>query len=131
MTDIAPITSSTTSMLISLALDAATMKHTAIAQNIANANNAGYRPLQVDFDNQVAMFRDQLLTRGNDAGIERAIDSLRSALEISEVPQAESAKVALDVEVVKMTQNALHYQALLTARGKVGAFMRMAINGGR
>lgn len=131
MSDIAPIASSTTSMLISLALDAATMKHTAIAQNIANANNEGYRPLQVDFDRQVTLFRDQLLARGNEPSVKRAIDSLRSALEISEVPPAESTKVALDVEVVKMTQNALHYQALLTARGKMGAFMRMAINGGK
>lgn len=131
MTDIAPITSNTTSELISLALNAATMRHTAIAQNIANVNTEGYRPLQVDFDRQVALFKDQLLSSGNDASTSRAIRSLNSSIKMSEVEENDASKVQLDVEIAKMTQNAIHYQALLTAKGKMSSFLRMAISGGR
>jgi len=131
MSELAPISSNATTMLVALALDAATVKHAAMAQNIANANNEGYRAAQVDFDSQVAMFRDQLLAGGNDAAAKRAVESLRAGLHVTDAPDAEAAKVAIDVEVVKMTQNTLHYQALLTARGKLAAFMRMAVSGGR
>lgn len=130
MTELAPVSSTTTETLISLALNAATMKHMALAQNIANVNNDGYRPVQVDFDSQVALFRDQLLTRGNDSSTARALETLRSAVTISESNDP-TAKVQLDVEVAKMTQNAVHYQALLAARGKMSSMLRTAINGGR
>ena len=128
MSEISAVTSSTTSMLVSLALNAATAKHMALAQNIANVNNEGYRPLQVDFEQQVAMFRDQLLNRGNDAASGRALETLRSGLQITEAPEA---KVQLDVEVAKMTQNAIHYQTLLAARSKLSSLVRMAISGGK
>jgi flagellar basal-body rod protein FlgB len=130
MSDITAVSGSTTSELVTLALNAATNRHMAIAQNIANVNNEGYRPLQVDFERQVAMFKQQLLDPGRDAGSARAFDALRNATQISEVPDT-AAKVQLDVEVAKMVQNTMYYQALLTARSKLSSLVRMAISGGR
>lgn len=130
MSEISSITNSTTSMLVTLALNASSAKHMAIAQNIANVNTEGYRPLQVDFDAQVALFKDQLLNRGNDAAAGRAIEALRAGVKITEAPEAQG-KVQLDAEVAKMTQNAIHYQTLLTARSKLSSLVRMAISGGR
>jgi flagellar basal-body rod protein FlgB len=131
MTPVLEVTGSTTSMLVSLALNAATAKHVAIAQNIANVNNEGYRPLQVDFDQQVALFKHQLLNPRNDAASARLIETLQSATEVKEADASGNSKVLLDVEMAKMAQNALHYQALLAAKGKLSSMVRMAISGGR
>ncbi|HLF22350.1 MAG TPA: hypothetical protein VI565_00400 [Burkholderiales bacterium] len=131
MTQLTAITNDTTSALVSLALNAAMAKHAAIAQNIANANNDGYRPVQVDFDRQVALFKEQLLNRDNDGAAGRAIDGLSATVRITEAPESSVDKVRIDAEVAKMTQNAVHYQALLAAHGKMAGLLRLAINGGR
>jgi|SRR3990172_4367577 len=131
MTQLTAITNDTTSALVSLALNAAMAKHAAIAQNIANANNDGYRPVQVDFDRQVALFKEQLLNRDNDGAAGRAIDGLSATVRITEAPESSVDKVQIDAEVAKMTQNAVHYQALLAAHGKMAGLLRLAINGGR
>lgn len=128
---ITAIADNTTSMLVSLALDAAASKHLAIAQNIANVNNEGYRPMRVDFDRQVALYKDELLTRNDDAISRRLLETLRAATTVSQVPESAAEKVQLDVEVAKMTRNAVHYQALLAARGKMASLISLAINGGR
>ncbi|HEX9812993.1 MAG TPA: flagellar basal body protein [Burkholderiales bacterium] len=130
MTSLTALGNDATSALVSLALDAAASKHLAIAQNIANANNEGYRPLRVEFDRQLALFRNELLDRGDDARATRLVDTLRSSTVATEEPQA-AAKVQLDVEVAKMAENTVHYQALLAARGKMASLVRIAINGGR
>src|SRR5687768_8380514 len=98
MNDITAVSSSTTSALVNLALNAATARHMAIAQNIANANNDGYRPLQVDFEEQVALFKEQLLNPRNDGVATRAIESMTSMTQIREVPDT-AAKVQLDTEI--------------------------------
>lgn len=130
MTPINGITDDATTRLIALALNAASAKHMAIAQNIANANNDDYQPLKVDFDAQIALFKDDLLDRRNDATAARIIDSLQSATMISPDDSAES-KVQLDVEVAKMAQNTVHYQALLSAYNSMTSLLSLAINGGR
>ena len=43
----------TTIDLVSLALDAALMRQTAIATNIANVNTKDYQTMGVDFENQL------------------------------------------------------------------------------
>lgn len=130
MNDITAVSSSTTSALVSLALNAATARHMAIAQNIANVNTDGYRPLQVDFEEQVALFKEQLLNPRNDGVATRAIESMNTMTQIREVPDT-AAKVQLDVEIAKMVQNTAYYQALLTAKSKLSSMLRMAISGGR
>lgn len=130
MTTLVSVTDDTTARLLALALNAATAKHIAIAQNIANANNDGYRPLKVDFDAQVALFKDQLLDPRNDAASARVFDALQTAVTIMPAGD-EPAKVQLDVEVAKMAQNTVHYEALLSAHNSMAALLRFAINGGR
>src|SRR5258706_14459440 len=106
------VTGDTTSMLISLALNAATAKHIALAQNIANVNNEGYRPLRVDFDERVAFYKNQLLDPRNDAMSMRLLETLRSATTVVETNDATGWKVQLDAEMAKMAQNTVHYEAL-------------------
>lgn len=106
--------------LARLALDAASLRHQAIANNIANANSAGFVPLKVNFEEQLAFARG----------------GMRSSVPASVRPFIESdaggaAKVSLDLEMVKLAQNTLHYQSLLTALEKRGAILSAAITEGR
>lgn len=125
------VASDTTSMLIAAALNAAQAKHLAIAQNIANVNNEGFRPLSVNFDERVAFFKHQLLDPRQDAATARVAETLREATAIVEARDSAGGKIQLDAEVAKMVQNTVHYEALLAAHGKMSSMLRTAINGGR
>lgn len=131
MTPLGAVTGDTTSLLVSLALNAATAKHYAIAQNIANANNEGYRPVRVDFDARLAFFKDRLLDRRYDAASAGMLETLRPATATTVARGSETEKVRLDVEMAKMAQNTVYYQALLAAKGKLTSLLRTAITGGR
>lgn len=126
MSETAGIGASVTGDLVIRALDASLLQHAANAANIANASTDDYRPLRVSFEKQLAAARVQLLDR-NEGVARRALESLRPAIEVD--PSAQ--RVHLDQETSSMMQNALRYQALLTALSKSGAFLRAAIREGR
>jgi len=125
------ITNTLTSSLVTRVLDAATLRHAAHAQNISNAAIPGYRPLQVNFEQQLTMARSQLLARNDESGSRRALDSVQPRIEeLAATTQDGTDTIKIDAEVAKMMQNAVYYQSLLTALGKNGSILRMAVRGG-
>ena len=107
--------------LVRLALDAASLRHQAIANNIANANSPLYTPLKVNFEEQLGFARDGLGAAGVPAHVKPFIE-----------PEAGAAPgVRLDMEMVKLAQNTIHYQSLLKALDKRGAILAAAISEGR
>ena len=129
MSEIGPISGNVTKELVSLALNAALARHNAIATNIANVNSEGFRPVHIRFDEQLALYQNRFVDRRFDGSAGRLIDSLKGSVTLAENTATE--KVQLDSEVARMVQNAVHYQALLSAQGKMTAITRMAISGGR
>src|SRR5213078_171 len=110
-----------TTALLLKALDAASLRHQAIASNLANANSVNYRPLRVNFEEQLGFAKAALagsantLTAADVAGVQ-------PRLEQEPAPKAGAAAVMLDMEMVKLSQNTLQYQALLkglTHRGSL------------
>jgi flagellar basal-body rod protein FlgB len=87
-----------------LALDAAALRHHAIAHNLANLQSEGYVPLGVRFDGK----RSELVREST-----------------------QGFAPSLDAEMVKLAQNTLHYQALVRAIGKQHAILGAAIAEGR
>lgn len=126
MNEIASVPGTVTADLVMRVLDAATLRHAAHAANIANASVEGYRAVSVSFEEQLAGARRDLLDR-DDSVARRALEALRPMM------QTETARpdVQLDREISLMMQNVVRYQALLTALGKSGAILRMAIREGR
>lgn len=129
MSEVSSIFGSATTDLVKVALNAALARHNAIATNIANVNSDGYQPVRIRFDEQLAMAQDQLMNRRYDASSKRTIESLGASMAVVEDPTL--PKVQLDHEVGRLAQNAVHYQALLSAKGKLTAITRMAISGGK
>ena len=131
MSDVGMLGSLTSSLLLK-ALDAASLRHAVLAQNIANATTPGYQPLRVNFEEQLAMARSDVLDRANDAGARRAVESLRPGIEASPAVNTNGdGIIKLDAEIAKMMQNAVYYQSLLTAMSKNGSIVRMAVREGR
>lgn len=132
MTELTAVTSSATSALVLRGLDAAALRHMAVASNIANVSNTQYQPLRVNFEEQLTMLRGELLRRGDDGAVHRALGSVAARIESDMSHAGEVAhKIQLDEEISKMMQNAIYYQSLLAAMSKNGSIVRMAINGGR
>ena len=124
-------TDQVTKALMIKALDAATLRHQAIATNIANANSVGYQPLRVNFEEQLGFARAALaggtsseLTPGDIAGV-------RAVLEQEPAPAAGNAAVMIDMEMVKLSQNTIQYQALLKGLAGRGSIISFAVNEGK
>lgn len=99
--------------LVSLALDAALMRQTAIANNIANANTQGYQAIQVSFEEQL----DQL------SPTEDHHINIKPIYEQSGVP------VQLDEQISMSVQNATQYRALIKGVNHQLAIMALAVHG--
>jgi flagellar basal-body rod protein FlgB len=114
-----------TTELVKLALDAATLRQQAIANNIANANTPGYQPLRVSFENQLTALRGKL-----EAGTGIGAELLAGvAPRLENVPASQG--VALDLETAALAENTVRYQALLKALGKQYAILNSVVTGGK
>ena len=113
--------------LVGLALDASTQRQYAIAHNIANANTAGYRPLGVSFESQLAEVRNALSSG------DRVRDSMLAGISPAIVVRSddESSPASLDMEVAALSENTLHYQALLRVLNRQLSMLSTAVGDGR
>ncbi|WP_374351374.1 flagellar basal body rod protein FlgB [Chitinimonas sp.] len=122
-------TDAITHQLVALALDAASLRHQAIAHNIANAHTAGFAPARVDFEDQLATVRAALSEgrRLQPAMLQGVHAQLSHGL-----PQAgEDRSGELDSQIAELAQNTVQYQALLKALGKQMAILSAAVNEGK
>lgn len=120
-----------TSHLVSLALDAALVRHEVIANNIANYQTPGYQAKRLSFESFLNDMRSRLQNHDDEAFISR-LDRVREYLEEGSMTTvAQNEAVELDKEMVQLTENALRYQAILKAAAKQGELLLSAINGGR
>lgn len=115
--------------MATLALDAASLRHQAIAHNIANANSPGFAPMRVSFEDQLGAVRAALgdglpLAHAMLAGVQPVLE--RSAA----LPDTDRTAM-LDMEVAEMAQNTVQYEALLKALGKQMALLGAAVNEGK
>lgn len=119
----------TTLPALSIALDAAAARHEAIASNIAHANRAGHVPLRPRFD--VEMNR----ASPGESTTRPAPRPSPFRLIVHDAPLpaggSQSAGIHLDQEMAALSQNALHYQALLKGVNRYMALMASAVTEGK
>ncbi|MBI2308412.1 MAG: flagellar biosynthesis protein FlgB [Rhodocyclales bacterium] len=115
--------SGVTGAMVEYALDGLSLRHAAIASNIANATTPGYRPQKVSFEDELAAAA---------GGSAATIAQLPAATVVSEAPRPGlDARAVLDNEVVQLNRNVLQYQALIRGIEKYTATIGTAINEGR
>lgn len=110
-----------TSVLIAKSLDGLTARMQATAQNIANANSPGYRPVRVTFE-------EQLRAAAIDGA--RAIADVQPQTELAPMP-AIASEMRLDLEMATASEIAMRYGALIDILGREIAIRNAVIAGGR
>lgn len=97
--------------LISLALDAALMRQTAIATNIANVNTKNYQSMAVDFEKQL------------NESTESTLDDVKPVYEYTDAP------TSIDEQIAASVKNATQYRALIKGLNHKLAIMKLAVQG--
>jgi flagellar basal-body rod protein FlgB len=123
-----PLESITTAAL-SLALDAASLRHQAIAANIANHATEGYVPQKVDFEAQMQEARRSLDATGRLDPV--ALASVRPALRPVTAAGGQPTQVRIDQEMADLAQNAVQFQALAKGLARHFSILSIAVNDGK
>ncbi|WP_005034697.1 flagellar basal body rod protein FlgB [Holophaga foetida] len=117
-----------TTAALGLAMDAASLRQQAIAANIANANTVGYVPMTVDFESQMEDARLSLQSQGHlDA---TALAGVRPRMR-TQTELGLPGKVMLDMEVARMAENSVQYQALAKGLSRHFAILSAAVSDGK
>jgi flagellar basal-body rod protein FlgB len=107
--------------LVVKALDGLTLRYQATAQNIANANSPGYRPVRVRFEDSL---------RSAAAHGLQAIADVKPKVELAPAPRIAS-EMRMDLEIANASQTAMRYGALITLLSREMALARTVLSGGR
>ncbi len=113
-----------------MALDAYSLRHQVIAHNIANADSESFHPLRVNFEQQLTALQSAFASGAPDADLVALADSVSPFVE--EAPASKfggDGALRLDDQMAQLAQNTLQYEALLSALGKQGALLRIAVLG--
>lgn len=110
--------------LLSRALDAAALRQSVHATNVANVDTEGYHRLEVIYSAE-----QQRLNAA--APAVDANEALGWAQVEPEVVESADAHVKLDQEMAQMAENAVRYQALLGAIERTLGMLRTAARDGR
>lgn len=108
------------SAIIGKALDGLSLRSVATAQNVANANSPGYRPLRVSFEEELT------------AAAAKGEGDVRSVLlGFDELDPAASGGLRLDLELATQSETAGRYGALIDVLGRELQLQRTVIRGGQ
>lgn len=125
--------STVTSSVVSVALDALSQRQQLIATNLANANSTGYVPQYMEFESALKQAIEEAASlSGTDA--QQVLAELRQRIGggdyvVEAGTGAASSGVQIDLEMVRLNETVLQYQALIQGMGKYGSLARMAVSG--
>ncbi|MES9938925.1 MAG: flagellar basal body rod protein FlgB [Candidatus Thiodiazotropha sp. 6PLUC2] len=121
-----------TSRLVSLALDVSSLRQQVTANNIANAETPGFAPQQVSFEQLLEANGMLTSDQPSENSLTRGLESIERQLKHGDLIETNKDElVSLDMEMVNLTENVLHYRALLEGLSKRGSLIKMAISEGR
>lgn len=120
-----------TTDVIGYALDGLSLRHAAIASNIANANSPAFRPREVRFEAQLSALLSQQRA-GSTSGTGAGTGYPPPPLVTESLPRAGlTGQRTVEAEIVRLNQNVVQYQALIKGLEKHMASLSTAINEGR
>jgi flagellar basal-body rod protein FlgB len=111
----------TSAIMTIKALDGLAVRATVTAENIANANTRGYRPLRVRFEDAL---------KSASAGGEQTIAEVSPEIDhapINSLPAGDQLRLDLEMETASTT--ALRYNALISVLGREMQLDSLAITG--
>jgi flagellar basal-body rod protein FlgB len=118
-----------TTAVVSLALDAATLRQQAISANIANAHTAGYIRQEVSFERQLDDARRDLRAHGTLDPF--ALGGIQPRIEPMSATANGATEVKLDMEMADIARNTVHYQSLVKGLARHFGILSSAISEGK
>jgi flagellar basal-body rod protein FlgB len=111
----------TSAIMITKALDGLWARSLATAQNVANANSPGYRPVRVSFEEALQ------------AAARQGPEALRNVTAtIGQAPaSAAGTEMRLDLELATASETGLRYAALLDLLGRQLQISHTVVRGGQ
>lgn len=111
--------------LLARAVDVSALRQSVYTANIANANVAGYRRLEVSFDAELERVALQMARQQPGTSLAEALPGSAATV------VSTGATVKLDEEMGLMAKNALRYQILIGAFERAMGSLRTAVREGR
>jgi len=117
--------------VLSKALDMHLLRHSVIADNIANAETPGFRARRVDFEQELQRAVDANATAGEE-GVYRALASTSPVVseQLNSSKGIDQNTVDMDREMAAMTKNDVKYSSATQMINKKFALLRYAISEG-
>lgn len=111
----------TSSIMITKALDGLWMRSLATAQNVANANSPGYRPVRVSFEEALQ------------SAARQGPEALRAVTpKIGHAPAGTAGtEIRLDLELATASETGMRYAALLDLLGRQMQISHLVVRGGQ
>ena len=126
-----------TIQLVSLALDAALMRQTAIANNIANINTPGYKRMEVSFEEELAVAAKGeprsgiALTHPKHIAPREKVPAPNQIRTIENTSlRTDGNNVDIDAEMAAMTKNNIFYNTVAQRINGYYTNIKLAIKGG-
>ena len=118
-----------TSTTLAKSLDAASLRHSVIANNIANVETPGFKRSDVSFQTQLK----NAMSSMNDTTATRNIERIQPEVETDYLsPEGPNGNnVSIDKEMAEMTKNNLEYEALVRLMNIKGNMLQTAITEGK
>jgi flagellar basal-body rod protein FlgB len=107
------------------ALNGAALRQTVLANNLANANTAGFKRSDVSFGNAL----EGALGRGGEDAVSNV--AFTPQTDTATATRADGNNVDVDVEMANLNENSVTYQALATVAKARLHMLEIAIGGGR
>ena len=117
-----------TDVVVRGALDGLAARHRVYANNIANLETPGFQPSEVPFEAQLRQIRDQMASDPSQAGRTASL-SLAPVADDQGADRVDGNGVQADLQVTKLAESTLTYEALAQAVKMRGALLRMVVSG--
>ena len=118
---------SITPQLVGFALDGLSMRHQAIASNIANVNSVDYKPISVSFENQISDLRNSF----QNTSAENTPFHFEPIFTYGNKLQKSNSSTGIDMNTVQLNQNVIQYHALIKGLDHYISTLSIAIKEGR
>lgn len=118
---------SITPKLVGFALDGLSMRHQAIASNIANVNSIDYKPISVSFENQISDLRNSFYN----TSVKNTDFHFDPVISYGNKQQKSDGSKGIDMNTVQLNQNVIQYHALIKGLDHYISTLSIAIKEGR
>jgi flagellar basal-body rod protein FlgB len=114
-----------TDLVLERGLQGAALRQQVLSNNLANANTSGFKRSDVDFQSSL----NAALDLGDaESSLDRV--SFQPETDTTSAMRADGNNVDFDQEMASLTENALHYESMLSIHRARVQMLRTAIGGG-